>query len=146
MTSRAEWHHRRREFGAGAQHLAAVRDPSPVLAARAAALRAMLESSIGPHAGTALGQAAQVLLDAGDRLGHLTCLCWLGTWHGQYGDARQGFTILDQAVRQLRAVGDQQALALAERLFAAQARRYSRKQGWQLLRSAIQGAHACSTG
>lgn len=71
LIDRAEWHHRRRELGPAAQHLAAIRDPSPPVAARAALLRAVLAWNTGPQAGTALAQAAQALRNAGEPTRHL---------------------------------------------------------------------------
>lgn len=147
LIDRAEWHYRRKELGAAAQHLAAIRDPSPQVAARAAFLRAVLSWNTGPGAGKALEQAAQALHDAGDQVRHLLCLAYLGAWQADKGgQVRQGLMLLAQADRQLGKAGDQRSFAVAERLAAILLRRHAREgkqQGWRAVRRALRQARAC---
>jgi hypothetical protein len=149
MIERAEWYVAREEAGAAWQYLVALGDPpqaepaAGAVAGRAAELRARLTWGPRPEVEARLRFAADAHLKAGDRLRHLTCLCWLGAWHGEYGNAAQGAAILTQALTPLREAGDHRSLAVAERLYALDVRRREdRAAAWPALLVALQHAQA----
>jgi tetratricopeptide (TPR) repeat protein len=150
LIERAEWHHRRHEPGAAWQHLAALGElPSPVppdgpVAGRAAELRAVTGWGPGPRVAADLRHAADCHLRAGDQLRHLTCLCWLGAWQGEHGDAAEATALLARALSPLREAGDPGPLAVAERLHALDLRRHRDRQAWPVLLSAL--GHAQTAG
>ena len=153
MIERAEWHAAREETGAAWQYLVALGDPPPAgpvagsvagaVAGRAAELRARLTWGPRPEVEARLRFAADAHLKAGDRLRHLTCLCWLGAWHSDHGDTAQGAAILTQALAPLREAGDHRSLAAAERLYALDLRRREdRAAAWPALLGALEHAQA----
>jgi hypothetical protein len=148
LVERAEWHQRRYEHGAAWQSLAALGElPSPApsdgpVAGRAAELRAVMGWGSGPRVAADLRHAADCLLRAGDQLRHLTCLCWLGAWHGEHGDPAEATALLARALPPLREAGDPGWLAVAERLHALDLRRHKDRQAWPVLLSALGHAQA----
>jgi hypothetical protein len=148
LIERAEWHQRRYEPGVAWQHVAALGEvPSPVppdgpVAGRAAQLRAVLGWGSGPRVGADLRHAADCLLRAGNQLRHLTCLCWLGAWHGERGDAAEATSLMARALPLLREADDHGWLAVAERLHALDLRRRKDRQAWPVLLSALGHAQA----
>jgi hypothetical protein len=153
LIERAEWHTAREESGAAWQYLVALGDPAQAgpaagpaagaVAGRAAELRARLTWGRRPEVEARLRFAADAHLKAGDRLRHLTCLCWLGAWHGEYGNTAQGTAILTQALAPLRETGGHRSLAVAKRLCALDLRRREgRAAAWPALLVALQHAQA----
>jgi len=146
LIARAEWHANRSEYGAGWQYLAALDDlghPPPELAGQVAYVRARLMWGARPEVEACLRHAADTYLRAGDLGRHLVTLCWLGDWHGSFGDKAQATAILNAAVPRLRQAGDPRSLAIPELAYAIQLRRTGRRgQAWSVLQGALRQARA----